>query len=280
VGRLSFKTRPQDTDWGPLLALWRQADTIPELDAGWLFDHFYPIFSDDLSGPCFEGWTALTYLAGVTERLRLGLMVTGNTYRHPALLANIAATFDVVSGGRLELGLGAAWNEDEHRAYGMDFPPVRERLERLEEACAVIDGLLTQRATTFRGRYYQLQDARCEPKPVQQPRPPIVIGGGGERRTLRTVARWADHWNFPGREADELRHKLEVLAGHCRDIGRDPAEIEVSVHLYPRESVDETVAEGRALVEAGADHLILYFEAPYDDVPLRPLAEALRPLVE
>jgi F420-dependent oxidoreductase-like protein len=264
VARLSFKTRPQETEWGPLLDVWDAAEELTVLDAGWLFDHFMPILVERTDGPCFEGWTALSFLAGRTTRLRLGLMVTGNTYRHPAVLANMAATFDVVSGGRLELGLGAGWFEAEHRAYGLPFPSVRDRLQALDEACAVIDSLLTQPLTTFDGRYYQLEDAPCEPKPVQAPRPPLVIGGGGERFTLRTAARWADQWNFPGRDPDELRHKHDVLRRHCADLGRDPDEIEVSVHLFD-EGGDAAVARhAQALRDAGANHLVLYLGAPFD----------------
>jgi F420-dependent oxidoreductase-like protein len=276
MARLSFKTRPQDTDWGSLVEIWDTAEELPDLDAGWLFDHFMPILTDRTDGPCFEGWTALSYLAGRTERLRLGLMVTGNTYRHPAVLANMAATLDVASGGRLELGLGAGWFEEEHRVYGLPFPPVQDRLRALDEACEVIDSLLTQTTTTFDGNYYRLQDAYCEPKPVQAPRPPLVIGGGGERFTLRTAARWADQWNFPGRDPDELRQKHDVLRRHCADIGRDPEEIEVSVHLFDEGGDGSVVDSARGLVAAGADHLILYLEAPFDAARLVALTELCR----
>ena len=219
---ITFKTQPQSTSFPPLLEVWETADELEELSGGWLFDHFLPINTEDVHGPCFEGWTALAFLAGRTRRLRLGLMVSSITYRHPALIANMAATLDVASGGRLELGLGAGWFEAEHRAYGLDFPPVGERLGALDEACEVIHRLLTEPVVDHAGRFYTLREARCEPKGLQQPRPPLVVGGGGERRTLRTVARWADHWNFPGREPDELRRKLDVLADHCAAVGRDP----------------------------------------------------------
>lgn len=273
--RITFKTQPQDTEWAPIEAIWRAADDIPELDGGWLFDHFYPIMTDRPDGPCFEGWTALAYLAGITNRLRLGLMVSGNTYRHPALLAKMCATIDVVSKGRLEIGLGAAWNEDEHKAYGMEFPPLGKRMDALDEACQVIDSLLTKPVSDFQGEYYQLTNAFCEPKPVQQPRPPLVIGGGGEKRTLRIVAKYADHWNFPGRTGDELKAKLAVLHEHCAVVGRNPADIEVSVHLFePLEPVS-AAATARELVDAGADHLILYLKAPYDVARLRSVAAAV-----
>ena len=273
--RISFKTNPQETEWGPLEEIWRAADEMPELDAGWLYDHFYPIMTDNPSGPCFEGWTALAYLAGITSRLRLGLMVSGNTYRHPALLANICATLDVVSKGRLEIGLGAAWNEAEHAAYGIAFPPLGKRMDALDEACQVLDSLLTQSVSSFTGEYYQLTNAYCEPKPVQQPRPPLVIGGGGEKRTLRIVAKYADHWNFPGRTGDELKAKLAVLHEHCAVVGRDPADIEVSVHLFEPLEPASSAATARELADAGADHLILYMKGPFSVERLRTVTSAV-----
>ena len=266
---ITFKTQPQSTPFPPMLEVWEAADELEELSGGWLFDHFLPINTDDVHGPCFEGWTALAFLAGRTRRLRLGLMVSSITYRHPALIANMAATLDVASGGRLELGLGAGWFEAEHRAYGLHFPAVGERLGALDEACEVIHRLLTEPVVDHDGRFYTLQQARCEPKPLQQPRVPLVVGGGGERRTLRTVARWADHWNFPGREPDELRRKLEILAGHCAVVGRNPTEIHTSVHLFLDGSTTDLAARSRALVAAGADELILYLHPPFDVAALR-----------
>ena len=213
--KLSFKTSPQHAEWGPLLDVWLAADEMPELSGGWLFDHFYPINTDDTTGPCFEGWTALAYLAGVTQRLRLGLIVSGNTYRHPAVLANMCATIDVASGGRLDIGIGAAWNEQEHAAYGIPFPPVGVRMDALEEACEVLHGLLTQRTTTFAGQHYRLTDAYCEPKPIQPPRPPFVIGGGGEKRTLRIVGKVGRPLELPGprpgRPARQARRAARAL---------------------------------------------------------------------
>jgi F420-dependent oxidoreductase-like protein len=273
--KISFKTQPQLTAWEPIEQIWRAADEIPELCAGWLFDHFYPIFSDQPAGPCFEGWTALSYLAGVTERLRLGLMVSGNTYRHPAVLANMCATLDVVSRGRLEIGLGAAWNAEEHRAYGMAFPDTGTRMDALDEACQVLDQLLTRPVANFTGRHYTLTDAYCEPKAVQSPRPPLVIGGGGERRTLRIVAKYADHWNFPGRTGEELRAKLEVLAQHCDAVGRDLSTIEVSAHLFEPLTPTGAVAAARDLQAAGCHHVILYLNPPFEIESLRAVARAV-----
>jgi F420-dependent oxidoreductase-like protein len=255
--------------------LWLAADDIDVFDAGWTFDHFYPILQADRTGPCFEGWTMLAAIAGTTRRLRLGVMVSGNPYRHPAVLANMAASLDVISGGRLELGIGAGWNEEESAAYGIDLPPLRERFDRLEEACAVIDLLLTREVASFAGAYYRLADARCEPKPIQQPRPPLVIGGGGEKRTLRIAARFADQWNAPGATPEVLAHKIEVLHGHCADVGRDPSTIEISVQVRAGADASATAAEAATLAAAGAQHVIVGFRAPFDASRLEPVATAL-----
>jgi F420-dependent oxidoreductase-like protein len=279
VTRFSFKTVPQDTAWEPMLDVWLAADDIDLYSAGWNFDHFYPILQQDRTGPCFEGWTMLAALAGVTRRLRLGVMVTGNPYRHPAVLANMAASLDVISGGRLELGIGAGWNDEESQAYGIDLPPLRERFDRLEEACAVLDLLLTHETASFDGRYYRLTDARCEPKPVQRPRPPIVIGGGGEKRTLRIAAQWADQWNAPGATPEVLKHKIDVLHGHCADVGRNPSDIEISVQVRTSADPAAVADEAATLVAAGAQHVIVGFRAPFDAGRLEPIAQALRAAV-
>src|SRR5437879_674668 len=173
--RFAIKTSPQNTEWADMLAVWQAADEIELFESGWTFDHFYPIFSDP-TGPCLEGWVTLTALAQATKRLRLGTLVSGIHYRHPALLANMAATLDIVSGGRLEIGIGAGWNEEESGAYGMELGTPGERSDRFEEACEVLVGLLTQETTTFSGEYYQLKDARNEPKGVQRPHAPTCIG--------------------------------------------------------------------------------------------------------
>jgi alkanesulfonate monooxygenase SsuD/methylene tetrahydromethanopterin reductase-like flavin-dependent oxidoreductase (luciferase family) len=169
--RFAFKTSPQNTTWEDMLAVWKEADDVELFESGWTFDHFYPIFSDS-TGPCMEGWVTLTALAQATTRLRMGTLVTGIHYRHPAILANMATTLDIVSGGRLELGIGAGWNEEESGAYGIELGTPGQRSDRFEEACEVIVGLLTQETTTFKGRYYELSEARNEPKPVQRPHPP------------------------------------------------------------------------------------------------------------
>jgi F420-dependent oxidoreductase-like protein len=274
--RLSFKTAPQHTTWAALRDLWVEADDIDVFDAGWTFDHFYPLHGDT-DGPCLEGWTVTTALAAITTRLRLGLMVVGNTYRHPAVLANMAAALDQVSNGRLELGIGAGWHQAEHDAYGIALPPLKERFDRLDEALEVIHLLLTEEVANFDGNHFRLRDARCEPKGVQEPRPPLVIGGKGERRTLRAAARWADQWNYPGGTPEDFARLVGVLHAHCAEVGRDPAEIETSVQVRlttPAEAV-EIAATYR---EVGADHVVVYLPPPHDPAVLSPLAEALASL--
>ena len=275
--RFAFKTSPQDTTWADMLAVWRAADDIELFESGWTFDHFYPIFSDP-TGPCLEGWVTLAALAQATTRLRIGVMVTGIHYRHPAVLANMASALDIVSAGRLELGIGAGWNEEESGAYGIELGSIRERFDRFEEACQVLLGLLTQETTTFDGRYYQLTDARNEPKGVQKPHPPICIGGSGEKRTLPLTARYANHWNFMGGSPEEFARKRDVLAAACADIGRDPAEITLSAHVRLDADLDyaKVVDDSLALGAEGLDLAIVYLPTPHTPAVLEPLAEAIR----
>ncbi len=279
IMRFAIKTSPQNTEWADMLAVWQAADEIELFESGWTFDHFYPIFSDS-TGPCLEGWVTLTALAQATRRLRLGTLVSGIHYRHPALLANMAATLDIVSGGRLEIGVGAGWNEEESGAYGMELGSIKERSDRFEEACEVLVGLLTQETTTFHGEHYQLTDARCEPKGVQRPHPPICIGGSGEKRTLRTTAKYAQHWNFVGGQPEEFARKRDVLHRHCADVGRDPAEITLSSHVRLDPDLDyaKVAAEVEALGEVGLDLAIVYLPPPHTPAVLEPLAKALEPL--
>ena len=275
--RFAFKTSPQNTTWADMLAVWRAADEIDVYESGWTFDHFYPIFSDS-TGPCLEGWVTLTALAQATQRLRVGVLVTGIHYRHPAVLANMASALDIVSGGRLELGIGAGWNEEESGAYGIELGSITERFDRFEEACQVLVGLLGQETTTFDGRYYQLKDARNEPKGPQQPHPPICIGGSGEKRTLKITARYADHWNFVGGPPEEFARKRDVLAAHCADIGRDPKEITLSSHLRLEGDLNyqKVVDDAAALAAEGLDLGIIYIPTPHDPAVLEPLAERIR----
>ncbi|HKN89022.1 MAG TPA: LLM class F420-dependent oxidoreductase [Acidimicrobiia bacterium] len=278
--RFAFKTAPQNTTWADMLAVWREADDIELFESGWTFDHFYPIFSDP-TGPCLEGWVTLTALAQATSRLRLGTLVTGMVYRHPAVLANMAATLDIVSNGRLELGLGAGWNEEECDAYGIELGSLTERFDRFDEACEIIVSLLSNETTDFAGEHYRLTAARCEPKPVQRPHPPVCIGGLGEKRTLRTVARLAQHWNLPLAGGPEVfKQKRDVLAAHCADVGRDLAEITTSIHIRLPESGDigPLVDEAAAYADAGMDIGIVYLPPPHTPAVLEPIAQALRPL--
>jgi alkanesulfonate monooxygenase SsuD/methylene tetrahydromethanopterin reductase-like flavin-dependent oxidoreductase (luciferase family) len=191
----------------------------------------------------------------------------------------MAASVDVISDGRLELGLGAGWNQQECDAYGIELPPLRERFDRFDEAVEVIVKLLTETTANFDGTYYQLKDAYSEPKAVQTPHPPIVIGGGGEKRTLRTVAKWAQHWNVPGGGVDEFVRKRDVLHRHCADVGRDPSEIMTSTHLrLDPNDMDSVVSEAKAFKDAGLDLGIVYLPPPHTPAILEPLANALQPL--
>ncbi len=284
--RFAFKTANQYSTWQEILDVWREGDQIGLFESAWLFDHFYPIRSPktetpDPAGPCLEAWTLLAALAQATTRLRLGTLVTGIHYRHPAVLANMAATTDIISGGRLELGVGAGWNEQESGAYGIQLGTLRERFDRFDEGCEILISLLSNDVTNHDGAYFTLTDARCEPKGPQRPHPPIVIGGVGEKRTLRAVARYAQSWDASAAATPEaLAHKREVLAGHCADIGRDPAEIAVSSHVWLGSADDiGTVADQcAALDEQGLDLAVIYLAPPISPHVLAPLAEALEPL--
>jgi len=224
-----------NTTWNDVVALWRHAEQTG-WDAACVTDHFMPNTPDRV-GDMLESWTTLTALAALTKRMRVGTIVSGNTYRHPAVLAKMAANVDIISGGRLICGMGAGWQENEHTAYGMPFYTVGERLQRLDEACQVLNMLWTQERSTFKGKYYQLDDAPLMPKPVQKPRPELMIGGGGEKVTLKIVARWADHWNVWG-GPDTLTAKGKILDGYCAAIGRDPKTILRSAVMVPVLSED------------------------------------------
>ena len=277
--RFAFKTSPQNTTWSDMLEVWRAADQIDVYESGWNFDHFYPIFSDP-TGPCLEGWTTLAALAQATERIRLGVLVTGTPYRHPTVLANMAATLDIVSGGRLELGLGAGWNQEEADAYGLDLgADLTERFDRFDEYLQVVTSLLEHTTTDLDGRFFQLREARCEPKPIQRPHPPIVIGGAGRRRTLPLVARHAQHWNHPGASVEDWAAARDVLHACCEEIGRDPSEITHSIHLLPDpDDPGRTAEQAAAYAEAGVDLGIVYFPPPHRPAAVEAFAEALAPL--
>jgi F420-dependent oxidoreductase-like protein len=270
--RFAFKTSSQNTTFDEMLAVWREADGIAVFESGWTSDHFLPVHADARSIPRLEGWMTLAALAQATSRLRFGTLVTGVPYRHPAVLANMAATLDVISGGRLELGLGAGWNDAESSAYGIPMGGPGERSDRFEEACQIITQMLSQEATTFRGAYYTLTDARCGVAPVQWPHPPICIGGAGEKRTLRTVARYAQHWNFDIGTTAAFQRARDVLYQHCEEVGRDPKEIRISVQV-PFDGDPDRTADAAA--EKGADLAIVYLRPPYTPAVLQPIASAL-----
>ncbi len=274
--RFGIKTAPQHTSWGDMLDVWRAADEVELFETAWNFDHFYPL-QGDKNGPCLEAWVTLSALAQATSRIRIGCMVNGVPYRHPALVANMAASLDIVSGGRLELGLGAGWNEQETKAYGIDLLPMGQRMDRFEEAVEVIDSLLVHEITTFQGKYFQLEQARCEPKGPQQPRPPIVIGGGGEKRTLRIAARFAQHWNLPFATPEVFHKKNEILLAHCEAVGRDSSLITRSVQIESTADQDpaEVADSAAALFAAGVDQVILTLRTPYRAERVAALAKSL-----
>ena len=254
--RIGLKLAPHNTTVERLRGVWQVADE-GGFDHVWDFDHFAPIFSD-VKGPVFDGWMLLGAMAEATKRVRIGCMVTGNTYRHPVVLAKMAVTVDHLSGGRLEFGIGAAWAEVEHQMLGLEFPGVGERIRRLGEACEVVKRLWTESPANFQGRYYTLTNAYCNPPPIQKPHPPIWIGGSGERKTLRVVAEHADVWNIAGGPVEEAKRLSGVLDQHCEAVGRDPAEIRRSVQyrLDPKD-VKGTLRGLDRFVAAGFSELIV-----------------------
>jgi alkanesulfonate monooxygenase SsuD/methylene tetrahydromethanopterin reductase-like flavin-dependent oxidoreductase (luciferase family) len=274
-------TAPQQVTYLDVQRVWREADTIPEIEHAWLFDHLLPIAGDQ-KGPIFEGWTLLSALAAQTERLRLGLLVTSNRIRPPAMLAKIAATVDIVSGGRLDFGIGAGsrtsipWARREYDANGLPYHDAAYAVGSLAEACTVIRRLWTEEEPfDFDGSYLHLTGAYCNPKPVQRPYPPIMIGGAASA-TLRVVAEHADVWNIPGRDAAELVARSALLDRFCAEIGRDPAEITRSV-IQPvsYENPVGTRDSIAAAVDVGFRHVVLALPAPYPDSVARWVADEI-----
>jgi F420-dependent oxidoreductase-like protein len=253
--RIGLKLSPQNTNPAELRAIWQVADQS-DFDHLWNFDHFAAIHSDP-ENDVLEGWTLLGAMAEATSRVRIGCMVTGNTYRHPAVLAKMAVTVDHLSGGRLELGIGAAWAENEHEMLGLEFGSAGRRVEWLDEACQVLKLLFTEERTTFEGARYTLRDAIANPKPVQRPHPPLWIGGRGERKTLRAIAQHADVWNAPGGEPDEVARLAGILDAHCADVGRDPAEIRRSVQIRYAGDDDALLRAAGEFVERNVRDLIV-----------------------
>ena len=231
---------------GPTLAATAQAAEAAGARVFTLMDHWFQMdYMAPATDPMLEGYTALGFVAAHTETMRLGLLVTGVMYRHPGLLAKIVATLDVLSGGRAQLGIGAAWYEREHKGLGVPFPPVAERFERLEETLQICRQMWSDDDGPYEGRHYRLAETICSPRPLSTPRPPVLIGGGGERKTLRLVARYADACNHFGSSPDVVARKLDVLQGHCEVEGRDPATIARTL-LYVRDplhDVDAFLAE-------------------------------------
>jgi alkanesulfonate monooxygenase SsuD/methylene tetrahydromethanopterin reductase-like flavin-dependent oxidoreductase (luciferase family) len=298
--RVTFgvKTSQIGLGYDDILRVWREADEVAVFEHAWLWDHMVPL-RGDVNAATLEAWTLLAALAAQTTRLRLGVIVTSNRLRNPALLAKMAATVDIISGGRLEFGIGAGGSRvpdpqvlavvhREYDAYGVDVVAPSEALAALDEACVIAKRMWTETDPfDFDGRCYRLHDAICQPKPIQRPHPPILIGAGGERIALRVVARHADIWNCPSSSVDEFRHKSAVLDEHCRAIGRDPGEITRSIqvlvsseaqrdrpaHLPPVQGPAEVRNHLVELIDAGASHIVLAALPPLPSV--RWLAEEI-----
>ena len=297
--------------------VFRDAATIAKtaedtgFDSFWFMDHLlqYPSV-DPETEPLLEGWTSIAAMASLTRRVKLGVLATCNLFRHPSLLAKMSATVDVISNGRLIMGIGAGWYEGEHVAYGIPFYPVGERLDRLEEAINVLKVMWTEEQATVIGRYYQVKDALCSPKPIQRPHPPLLVAGAGEKKTLRIVARHADLWNLPNGAPAEARRKLDLLKQYCAEAGRDyeaitkssmnrvvigktPQEVEGKLaHIRARglpllvQSITNTALIGtpqqirdqlRLLVDLGLTYFIVSFPDADDLTPIHLFATEVMP---
>ena len=297
---------PPETTWEDLLATWQEAE-LRGFESAWVYDHFIPIFGDK-DGPALEGWTALAALAAKTEKIRIGVLVTGNTYRHPAVLAKMATTVDHISKGRLEFGIGAGWFEYEHKAYGIPFYTDQERAERFAEAMEVVKLLWTADHPSFDGKFYNLHQAPFVPKPVQKPHPPIVIGGKGKKWIMPTVARYADEWNVPvGVKPEAVKARMELMKKECERIGRSPCVQRVSAlmplinitnvplagaatRLGARLLVERRIADAllagspddikkwiQGYVDVGVTRVILSLRPPFDRDLMRRFAEEVMP---
>jgi len=277
MGRHAIKTPPHHATWQEFLDTWVEADRIEVFESAWNWDHFYPL-APPYDGPNLEGWTMLAALAQATTRLRLGAMVNGMHHRHPAVTANMAATLDIISGGRFVLGMGAGWNEMESAAYGIELGTLQQRFDRFDEGIEIIRSLLDQKVTNFAGDYFTVTDAWCEPKPSQA-KLPLVIGGKGRKRTLKTVARFADQWDmtFPDGPAHWLELD-EVLQSHCADVDRNPADITRSVHLGygPDDDPAELADRADGFFAVGVDIVVWSMRGEIGPDRLAPLAAALR----
>ena len=276
--RFAISTSPQRCSWDWLLEVWKRADEIEIYESGWTFDHFYPLFGDSTED-CLEGWITLTALLQETSRIRGGVLVTGMLYRHPALLANMASTLDITSGGRLELGVGAGWNEVECDAYGFNLGTMEDRLDRFEEGLEVIQLLLTQERSDFTGNWYTLKNAMNNPKGPRNPLP-ICIGGAGLRRTIPAVAKYAHHWNYGSQTMSlqdfQKRHKVFLQA--CDDIGRDPNEITISTLLQYSGDITATINQAEEFEDAGVNLGIVSIPKTEDPSVVEKIAEGLATL--
>jgi F420-dependent oxidoreductase-like protein len=288
--------------WADTLAT---AQTAQQLgwDCLWYSDHFMPNAPEPADGPMNEALTVLSALAATVPTIKLGTIVLGNTYRHPALLANMAAMIDRISGGRFILGLGAGWQENEHAAYGMELGTVKWRMDRFEETCEALNLLFSQTRTTFNGEHVKLNNAPMDPKPVQSPLP-LLLGGGGEKRTLKIVAKHAHQWNVWA-TPEEFAHKNGILSQHCADIGRNPNEIQKTAATllvltedpavaekmrnreWPRQvmigNAQEIAAQVKRYEDAGVDELIIpgfmWPNPAVAEITLRALIETVKPLL-
>jgi F420-dependent oxidoreductase-like protein len=270
---IGLKLAPQFTTVDEMRAVWRVADEAG-FDHCWNFDHFASIGARGNLGDVFEGWTLLGAMAEATSRVRIGCMVTGNTYRHPGVLAKMAVTVDHLSDGRLEFGLGAAWADIEHTMLDLEFGTAGRRIARMEEACRMIKLLWSEDRTSFDGEHYRLVDAIANPKPVQRPGPPIWIGGSGERKTLRVVAQHADVWNLASGEVEEGVRLSGVLDEHCAAVDREPAEIRRSVQLFYSD-VETLLREAEGFATNGFLELIVGVRAGTAEADATAVAEVL-----
>jgi alkanesulfonate monooxygenase SsuD/methylene tetrahydromethanopterin reductase-like flavin-dependent oxidoreductase (luciferase family) len=267
--RFGIATAPMQVEYDDVVRVWREADTIPQIEHAWLFDHLLPIAGDP-AGPIYEGWTLLSALAAQTERLRLGLLVTSNRFRPPAMLAKIATTVDIVSGGRLDFGIGAGSRPSlpmarrEYEAHGLPYDDFAHSVASLAEACTVIRRLWTETEPfDFDGSYVRLTGAFGNPKPVQRPHPPVLIGGRSAA-VLRVVAEHADLWNIPGGDIEDAISRSALLDHYCAEIGRDPAAITRSIYLPVSYDQPSTTRHAvGAAIDAGFQHIVLGLSAPY-----------------
>ena len=273
--RFGVLTYPEHVTYRDIVDIWQEVDTLGFATA-FVFDHFIP-FTGSPSGPCLEAWTLLSALAAQTKHVHAGVLVTGNTYRHPAVLAKMAVTVDHISNGRLILGMGAGWFEAEHQMYGIPFSTSGTRARQLSEAVEVFKHLFIEEKSTFSGKYYQLKDAPFAPKAVQKPHPPLLIGGTGPKTILPLAARQANIWHFyGGSETEEIRQTCAAFDAVCRKVGRNPEEIEKATSLYPSQlagDATEVVPRLQALADAGIRHVIIELSQPYDRQFLRRFAK-------